>query len=946
MRLQATYLFLASVVPASWAILADEAYHIDYHHALLGTPQAHTTFFHRPSTSSSASLLYTLSEQSILGAVNPKDGSLVWRQNLSDYSVGVASSRLLEAVDGEDAVVSATGSNVLAWGASDGKLLWTTRLDDASIVDLKLTAFQSAEPAQAVHDSIVLSANKYGIIRRLHGVSGSVKWEYKDTSDDIPLRLTISPTTAYYISLQPLSRNGYKIKVVALDIQTGRFNNQYILSTENEVLSPESIIHTSSNAATQLIVWPDQDAKALKVNIIGSKSVHAVSIENNSGETIQDIKVQTSSTVPHFVVQYNTATKSWADVLYLDSKSAAISRAYQLPLLGSKSIIASRTVNDKFYLARITSSAVDLFSSASRDVLGTWKIKGSPGEAQHAVLEVVARDAGYAIRFAQVNEGGDWILVRNGELAWHRPESLTDAIIAAWADLDGGEALAHELEFEGHQDVLSAYIHRVRRHAKDLQENLLPWLQELPTKILSSFLPSEDTELTKFGFGKLLIVATRKGRILALDSGRHGAILWNIKAVDDLAPWGANTILTQREIATVFVTDGSFVTVDITSGKIIESSPSTGRYSSIVLMPDTVSLIPVAIKSDGVPSESSLQFTGNKILVTLSDDGKLMGWDGANMKSPAWEFLPPKGQKIIRATARPAHDPVASIGKVLGDRSVLYKYLNPNLTLITAVAGSTVTFYLLDGVSGQILYTTSQDGVDVSQPIASVISENWFAYSFWADITNTSDAKGYRLVISELYESSIPNDRGLLDNAANYSSIYASTGLPRPYVISQAYMISEAISNMAVTETRQGITVRQLLCTLPSSNAIIGIPRFVLDPRRPVNRDPTSQEVEEGLVRYTPFLGFDPKWYLNHAREVVGIKHIESSPTLLESSTLVFAYGFDVFGTRLAPSQPFDLLGKGFSKIQLVLTVVALAVGVAVLAPMVRQKQVNLKWKS
>jgi hypothetical protein len=140
---------------------------------------------------------------------------------------------------------------------------------------------------------------------------------------------------------------------------------------------------------------------------------------------------------------------------------------------------------------------------------------------------------------------------------------------------------------------------------------------------------------------------------------------------------------------------------------------------------------------------------------------------------------------------------------------------------------------------------------------------------------------------------------------------------------------------MTVTQTRQGITTRQLLCTLPSSNSIVGIPRPVLDPRRPVDRDPTSAEAEEGLFRYAPFLDFDGKWYLTHTRDVAGIKDVLSRPTLLESTSLVLAYGGDIFGTRATPSQAFDVLGKSFSKLQLVLTVVALTGGVIFLAPVV-----------
>ncbi|RAK81746.1 EMC1 family protein [Aspergillus fijiensis CBS 313.89] len=212
------------------------------------------------------------------------------------------------------------------------------------------------------------------------------------------------------------------------------------------------------------------------------------------------------------------------------------------------------------------------------------------------------------------------------------------------------------------------------------------------------------------------------------------------------------------------------------------------------------------------------------------------------------------------------------------------------------------------------------------------MSENWFVYSFFGDVTDERDfCQDFQLVISELYESSIPNDRGPLDYAADFSSL-------------NAFIIPEPIFHMAVTQTRQGITIRQLLCTLPESSSIVGIPRPVLDPRRPVDRAPTASEAVEGLFRYAPLLEFDGKWFITHARDVSDIKTVLSEPTLLESTNLIFAFGGDIFGTRATPSQAFDALGKSFSRLQLVLTVVSLAIGVAFLAPM--KKQVNLLWKA
>lgn len=176
MRIQAALLLLASsVVPSSLAIFVDEAYNIDYQHALFGTPQAPSTFFHRPSSSSNASLLYTISEKNILGAVKPKDGSVVWRQDLSRSSPGSAS--FLRAADGEDTVVSAVGGEVAAWGASDGKQVWENRFSSGQVVDLELA---ESGRDQVVRDAIVLSGEKDGVVRRLDGTNGNVRWEYKD----------------------------------------------------------------------------------------------------------------------------------------------------------------------------------------------------------------------------------------------------------------------------------------------------------------------------------------------------------------------------------------------------------------------------------------------------------------------------------------------------------------------------------------------------------------------------------------------------------------------------------------------------------------------------------------------------------------------------------------------------------------------------------------------
>lgn len=175
MRLGATTLvFLLSFIltrPIE-AIFADEAYQVDFHHVLLGAPRPRTTFLHRPYNTSKASLLYTLSDRSVLGAVNPKDGSVAWRQELSNGN----GNGLLKAFSRENLVISAVNGTVQAWDAAEGRLVWDRRVLD----DIKaLEASQTVADGYGVY---VLTQGNGGKahIRKLSEDSGALIWEYQD----------------------------------------------------------------------------------------------------------------------------------------------------------------------------------------------------------------------------------------------------------------------------------------------------------------------------------------------------------------------------------------------------------------------------------------------------------------------------------------------------------------------------------------------------------------------------------------------------------------------------------------------------------------------------------------------------------------------------------------------------------------------------------------------
>jgi ER membrane protein complex subunit 1 len=176
--------WLSLLAPAAWllpslfAVFADDAFQIDYHIPLLGLPQQHTTFFHQPYAQSKASLLYTLSDKAVLGALNPRDGAIVWRQALAES--GNRTNVFLRAGDGQDTVVSAVNNEVAAWSASDGRLVWSRNLGPGVVEDLEIVELPGAKDEKAAKDVLLLYNNGNAVVQRLDGGSGNVKWEHVD----------------------------------------------------------------------------------------------------------------------------------------------------------------------------------------------------------------------------------------------------------------------------------------------------------------------------------------------------------------------------------------------------------------------------------------------------------------------------------------------------------------------------------------------------------------------------------------------------------------------------------------------------------------------------------------------------------------------------------------------------------------------------------------------
>ncbi|CAD5117833.1 DgyrCDS6579 [Dimorphilus gyrociliatus] len=276
---------------------------------------------------------------------------------------------------------------------------------------------------------------------------------------------------------------------------------------------------------------------------------------------------------------------------------------------------------------------------------------------------------------------------------------------------------------------------------------------------------------------------------------------------------------------------------------------------------------------------------------------------------------------------------VHSQGVVLGDRSVMYKYLNPNLFAVTTSGvdqqgKSFISVYLIDGVTGNVVYSTTHKSA--LGPVQIVHSENWIAYVYYS-VKNRQ--KRSEVAVVEIFEGKEQN------NATAFSSFSVNY---QPMFMTQAYIFSGHVSAMAVTVTEKGITNKEVIMALPTGS-ILALPKMLLDPRRPLV--PTAESQEEGVLPYIPEL---PKLFeamVNYNQSVYRVKGIHTAPAGLESTSLVLTYGLDLFYTRLMPSKMYDVLKEDFDYFFISAVVTGMIVVSVVTQKFSSRKALSRAWK-
>jgi len=531
-----------------------------------------------------------------------------------------------------------------------------------------------------------------------------------------------------------------------------------------------------------------------------------------------------------------------------------------------------------------------------------------------------------------------------GSLEWVREEGLAHIEDVAFVDLPTETLEAESLNL----------ISRITSHVGGIASTLAS---------LAAFgasgkegVPVRDP----FNTHKYIISATASGKVFGMDS-QTGTILWQRQpnagsfAIEkpQLHILRATSAGTEPLAALAGKTAGGFVVepfnpltgVGVQGGtlfagdvKVVVSSPCVDAEGTTILLildsAGTVRTFPeTAAASAAIAAHAQPIFihqidketgviAGSK--VTADASGKLA-------TSTVWTLvMRPENERIAAVGFKYPGARAARVGVILGDKTVLHKYLNPNMvsiaTMSPAVKGfSVLNVYLIDAVRGAILQKVQHKGT--AGDVHMVQSENWVSYHY-----RNRKMKRYEMGMLELFDAS-ENDP---------SQPFTSRDATAPINVRQAYIFPHPATAMGLTHTNQGVTETQVLVALPSG-AIMGIHKRFLDARRPTN-DKAAKHAE-GLIPYHPVLNIPPTANINYNQTVIRTKGIYTSATGLESTCLVFATGLDLFFVPASPSKKFDALTDDFPTELLVTALSGLFVVVAFIKQYSQNSMLKRLWK-
>ncbi|VDD85928.1 unnamed protein product [Enterobius vermicularis] len=880
---------------------------------------------YRRSESFQSNLIYISSEADVIAAIKPttgdigriivssaRDGEVVraWEREKGSFcweTELLNSDRVVTLGSSDDAVIVLGTLSVYLLTSSNGHIKWSSALDRTKKwIDVVVTR----------HHGFVIGVSSGELtIKKLDLIKGTLEdksvivapWYNSNFCSFIHKVLVCFGTNSFYV-LDP-TLNQVAPKEVALSgitaISPSKVEGFVVLNT----ISKTYIYNILSSAPELLLTLEKADNVAVVEAENNRRYVASFSNQNGKGKvTITEAHEKN--------VVFSGVLKDYAGRAIKDLTLAVAGREFELITVGDD-------------------CKVDLYVSAYNELISEW--------SRHEALSTITSVEMVELPLSEAQAGIESEFTSDGGNIF---ESFARRLLSQLSQF-------RRAFLSASKEILSS-----KSFLNFRSKSFADWFSSLRLNEVGGSERASDAPLERdyFNLRKIIVAATRKSagwtaQTVLLYLGKNMAPLRSTLGVLSVPLFIQRTTAHFQyspQAAVAFAdkltSNGVIITFNPVTGSFIGKVTLSAPIKRIELLPfvnadnlhpllviddsDKVTIIPRYAPLGPVPLPTHI--------LTYNNKGYLRGFklDAANLKLvPQWKstLALSQSQKVIAVVGKPPSQRVHSSGRVLGDRSVLYKYSNPNLVAVAVsdLGHSSLHIHLVDAVTGYVVFSAKQN--KVSDPFFFVHCENWLTYSYWNE-----KARRTEIAVIELYE-------GLTQTSELAFSSLTPVVPPVVNAVSQAYIFPQGISAMGVTDTEQGLSTRSILIAMPFGG-LYGISKRMLDARRPLEMTP--EYAEEMLIPYRPEIPIVSEDFINYNQTVLNVRAIKTAPSGLESTSLIFAYGLDLFFSRMTPSGTFDILKDDFDHKLISLVLLGLVVGSFICKKIGRSHTLKQSWQS
>ena len=550
-------------------------------------------------------------------------------------------------------------------------------------------------------------------------------------------------------------------------------------------------------------------------------------------------------------------------------------------------------------------------------------------------------------------------------LHWTAEEAMAGLTSSFFLDMSRSVAKHVELSDETEETVMGtlSFPSRITSQIDNFKGSVIGGIQKPMQWLTGGVLRRQDSaeglgenDYT-FGFAKIAVyLSSSYAKLLAADTLSKGKLLWSLN-LNPSALWhkvvhgsmtspssmfGMGHYQPHSHEALVLSSFSEHIVwscIDLFRGRVLSQSSipiqspvvevfplygvtSNCRQGATLLHEDhKVSAVP-SLNETLLHSSSVLKSNGVYMVQTDKVSGHISSYhsalqtqgDGESGFSRAMmvggTFFNPTIERIVSITFPETNEVIQSPASILGDDSLLLKYLNPHICVVVteatvdsfrsiisedanstskqfyqAIAAksiydqgkqkkplgasnpgeelqiiadgasskveppSTLFINVIDTVSGQTLHRISHTHSDLNF-LGSISTHVPVVVSENWIIYAFPNYRSRRTEIGVLtmHEGMIDKNGLTAFKGPEQEKTFSSVTSPKPIVLSKTFGFSKPVSAIGVSQTKGGIAAKNVLFATGIAGQVIRVDRRMLDPRRPVG-EPKKSEKEEGLMQ-------------------------------------------------------------------------------------------------